>query len=157
MLCKCDAKTGAMKTCRVWWTKCKRVRSTTGFRSNHVGRLKICSVSPMKLFWLNSVFVNKLKEQKSAVTGNRSCQQSLINDTQGWSQNVKTWALYFRHSNLCLMNNGISLHECWRHTTGMLGMAPRHKRSASFCILSKEFDILGEEKNMLPCRILSQI
>jgi len=31
-------------------------------------------------------------------------------------------------------------------TTGVLGMAPRHKRSASFCILNEGFNILGEEK-----------
>ena len=51
-----------------------------------------------------------------------------------------------KHSCLCLRNNGISLHACCKHTTGVLGMAPMHKRSASFCILTKGFDVLEEKK-----------
>ena len=149
-MCKCDAKTGAMKTDRVWWTILKRLRSATCFWSNHAGKLEICRLPPVKMFWCNSVFVNTLKEQKSDVSGNRSCQQSSINDTQGWSLNVKRWALYFRHGNLCLM----ALYFIFYIATCVWWL---YILDIATCILDIATCSNLCLKNMLPCRIPSQI
>jgi len=103
-MCKCDQKRGAMNAEVVWWTNCKRAKSTRGFCSDQGGRFGMRKGVAAKREWSTAIVVNIFSEKKPGESGKRSCQQSTINDPAGWSLNDKWWTLNFKQKNLCLMS-----------------------------------------------------